>query len=111
MTEIAFYVVMKMDLENWKDHCWGSGWTMWPWWHENTYSDELGIRAWWYEDADDPDSAISSGHLTWQQIADECSELALKDGFVASQLVNDDFDADGMDRVMQSAFMGEVRYG
>jgi hypothetical protein len=110
LSTVDFHVKMTMDLEEWQDHCWGSGWTVWEWWYAADV-DDLGIRASWYEDCDDPESKISSGHLTWQQIADECSELAATDGFVADQLARSDFDADGMDRVMQHAFIGEIRYG
>lgn len=111
MSSVSFKVTKEMDLEEWQDHCWGSGWTIYDWWHRDTCSDESGIIASWFEDADDPDSEIRRSQLTWQEIADACSELAARDSFVAAQLANDDFDADGMDRVMQYAFIGEVRYG
>ena len=108
---ITFQVVKEMDPDEWQDHCWGSGWTMWEWWVEAINTGE-GIQAMWYEDADDPDSsATPAAFLTFQEIADACSELAAQDDFVASQLARDDFDADGMDRVMQYAFIGEIRYG
>lgn len=111
MSTVSFKVTKEMDLDEWQDHCWGSGWTTWDWWHHDTNSDENGIMAAWYEDADDPDSEIRRAQLTWQEIADAASELAATNAFVAAQLSADDFDADGMDQVMQYAFIGEVRYG
>lgn len=110
MTAVSFKVTKKMDLEEWKDHCWGSGWTTWEWWYIAAVTDE-GVLASWFIDVDDPEPETMSGFLTFQEIADACSELAAKDAFVAAQLANDDFDADGMDRVMQYAFIGEVMYG
>lgn len=110
MSDVTFQVTKKMDLEEWKDHCWGSGWTTWEWWAGAEAVDD-GIIAEWYEDCDDPDSEIRKGMLTWQEIADAASELAATHSFVAAQLSADDFDADGMDQVMQYAFIGEVRYG
>jgi hypothetical protein len=107
---INFVIPMKMDLEEWKDHCWGSGWTTWEWW-ENASPDSQGIWATWYEDCDDPDSEKHTGFKSWQEIADIASVVASKDGFVAAQLINSDLDADGMDRIMQTAFIGEVIYG
>jgi hypothetical protein len=107
---VTFDIKMEMDPEEWHDHCWGSGWTTWDWWHSASVTDE-GIRAAWYDDADDPDSTVTTRFLTFQEIADKCSEFAALDPFVARQLQASDFDADGMDRVMQYAFIGEVRYG
>ncbi len=107
---ITFNVPLEMDQEEWQDHCWGSGWTTWAWWSGAVEHPE-GIEASFYDDADDPDSAETTGFLTWQQIADRCSQLATEDPFVARQLQASDFDADGMDRVMQYAFIGEIRYG
>lgn len=110
MSDVTFQVIKKMDLSEWKDHCWGSGWTTWEWWADCS-ADSEGIDASWYDDVDDPDSDTSTAFLTWQEIADKCSELAATNSFVASQLSADDFDADGMDQVMQYAFIGEIRYG
>ena len=110
MTDVSFQVTKKMDLDEWKDHCWGSGWTTWEWWYRATAT-PTGIEAAWFEDADDPDSPVRVGFLHWQEIADAASELAATNSFVAAQLSADDFDADGMDQVMQYAFIGEVRYG
>jgi hypothetical protein len=107
---VTFNVTLEMDQEEWQDHCWGSGWTMYSWW-EGAADDSEGIEASFYDDADDPDSEVITAHLTWQDIAEKCSELAAQDPFVARQLQASDFDADGMDRVMQYAFIGEVRYG
>lgn len=110
MSDVIFQVTKKMDLTEWQDHCWGSGWTTWEWWHSASAT-LTGIQAAWFEDADDPDSEVRSGFLNWQQIANAASELAATNSFVAAQLSADDFDADGMDQVMQYAFIGEVRYG
>jgi len=99
-----------MDLEEWKDHCWGSGWTTWEWWYGARATDD-GIEAEWFEDADDPDSRIEKDFKSWQEIADVASVVASKDAFVAAQLIASDLDADGMDRIMQTTFIGEVIYG
>lgn len=107
---VTFQVTKKMDLEEWKDHCWGSGWTTYPWWKDVT-PDSKGLWVNWYEDCDEPDSVVRTGFASWQEIADKCSKLAETNSFVASQLSADDFDADGMDQVMQYVFMGEIIYG
>jgi hypothetical protein len=46
-----------------------------------------------------------------QAIADAASDLATESKFVRDQLANDDFDADGMDRVVQYLVFGEVLFG
>jgi len=107
---INFTIPMEMDLEEWKDHCWGSGWTTWEWWY-SARADENGIWAEWYEDADDPDSRIEKEFASWQEIANVASDVASQDPFVARQLIASDLDADGMDRIMQTTFIGEVIYG
>jgi hypothetical protein len=107
---VTFSIKMEMPLEEWKDHCWGSGWTTWEWWYSASATND-GISAEWYEDADDPDSRIEKDFRTWQQLADVASQVAASDGFVADQLSRSDLDADAMDRIMQTAFIGEVIYG
>jgi hypothetical protein len=107
---IKFVIPMEMSLEEWKDHCWGSGWTTWEWWYSASADDD-GIWAEWYEDADDPDSRIEKDFRSWRQLAYVASYVASQDAFVAAQLIGSDLDADGMDRIMQTAFIGEVIYG
>jgi hypothetical protein len=111
MSTVSFKVTKEMDLDEWKDHVLGSGGFSWEWWIE-VLEFEDSLQVMWYEDADDPDSSETpQSELTYQEIADAASELAAKNSFVAAQLANDDFDADGMDQVLQYAFIGEVRYG
>jgi hypothetical protein len=117
---VTFNVRKEMDLEEWKDHVLGSGAFSWEWWievEEGNLADpdggtEEGIAVTWYDDADNPDeSATPSKFLTYQEIADKCSELAQTHNAVAQQLRDDDFDACYMDCVLQYAFIGEIRYG
>jgi hypothetical protein len=75
-----------------------------------SYVDQPGIEVEWYKNADYPSAGTEKAFLTYQEIADACSEYARESKFVADQLANDDFDADGMDRVLQYAFMGKVIY-
>jgi hypothetical protein len=108
---IKFTVPMEMELEAWKDHVLGSGAFSWEWWIDY-HAGEKGVQAVWYDDADNPDeSGTPEAWISYQEIANVASDLAETDKFVANQLVNDDFDADGMDRVLQMAFIGEIRYG
>jgi hypothetical protein len=106
---ISFAVKQTMSEEDWKDHVLGSGAFSWEWWYsvEETLD---GILVGWYDDIDSSDN-VESKFLTYQQIADKCSELAQTHQMVSDQLLNDDFDADGMDVVLQYAFIGEIRYG
>lgn len=50
-------------------------------------------------------------NTTLQNIAYAASELARMDSFVCNQLVSSDFDADGMDRVLQYTVFREVVFG
>jgi hypothetical protein len=87
----------------------GSGAWSWEWWH-SVESTKEGVACRWYVDLDHSDKT-EAGFLTWQQLADKCSELARTHNVVADQLLNDDFDASYMDCVLQYAFIGEIRYG
>jgi hypothetical protein len=107
---VTFDVKKEMDLKEWRDHCFGSGWTMWEWWYDANILDD-GLEVQWYEDCDDPDSRIEKDFKTWQELADVASEVASWHQMVSDQLLNSDFDAVGMDVVMQVAFIGEITYG
>lgn len=110
MDTVTFTVTQEMSLEEWKDHCFGSGWSLYDWWYDARQHDN-GVEAFWYEDLGDYTPKILGKVLTYQEIADVASEVAANDPFVARQLANEDLDADGMDRIMQTAFMGDVIYG
>lgn len=111
---VTFQVTKEMTLEEWMDHLLGSGAFTWPWWvsvdDTGPDVDQPGLEVEWYKNADHPSMGTEKSFLTYQEIADACSEYAQESKFVANQLANDDFDADGMDRVLQYAFIGEVMY-
>jgi len=114
---ITFQVEMEMDEGSWSDHVLGSGATQWEWWadiHQNSSGDVV-IEHWYDEDdseyIEDDRGKPFIHYTTMQRIADAASELAKEDTFVRDQLANDDFDADGMDRVLQYAVFGEVIFG
>lgn len=109
MSKITLKTQKEMDLEDFKDHMIYAGGLSWSWWASVDFDDEF-LTLGYYENLD-WNNEVTTKRLTWQEVADACSELAADDKFVANQLANDDFDADGSDRVLQYAFIGEVRYG
>jgi hypothetical protein len=114
---ITFQVEIEMDEESWKDHVLGSGATKWEWWHDiyQNSSGDVIIDHWYDEDNEEyiEESRYTPfrHYTTLQKIADAASALAAEDKFVCNQLVGDDFDADGMDRVLQYVAFGDVIFG
>jgi hypothetical protein len=110
MDTVTFVVFMEMSLEEWKDHCFGSGWSLYEWWVDAEQHDN-GVSAIWYKNADYPEAGTERGFQTYQELADVASKVAATDPFVSRQLSASDLDADAMDRIMQTAFLGEIIYG
>jgi hypothetical protein len=113
---ITFQVQTEMTDEAWADHVFGSGAFMWEWWADayQNPSGDVVIKHWYNMDTETLDEEHEGEPHTYytrmQAIADAASDLATESKFVRDQLANDDFDADGMDRVVQYLVFGEVLF-
>lgn len=101
-----------MTDESWYAHVFGSGAFQWEWWADGYQNPSGDVVIKYHEDPDEPNWDNPKIHYTTlQKIADTASTLAKTESFVRNQLVNDDFDADGMDRVLQYEVFGEIIFG
>lgn len=117
---MGFTVKHTMEEEEWDAHVFGSGAFQWEWWHSASEVNGLielvaftdkAVDQQWEQNFDPYQEGNTEKWVgTFQELADIATEYAAKDQFVMEQLVNDDFDADGMDRVCQYAVFGEVPY-
>jgi len=114
---ITFRVQIEMKDEAWEDHVFGSGADTWEWWHSFSLSQhgDVMIKHWYNKDTEELQEDHGADlpfifYTKMQAIADAASDYAAESEFVRNQLVNDDFDADGMDRVLQYLVFGEVLF-
>lgn len=110
---ITFTVQKEITEEDWCDHVFGSGAGGYPWWadlYQNPSGDVVIKHI-------DPDSETyysdtpETYYTTLQKIADTASVIALEYKTVAEAIIEDDFDANDMDIVLQSVVFGEIVYG
>jgi len=118
ITLVEFNIQKFMKLEDWKDHVLGSGCTYtYPWWHdidENSVGD-VKLTHWYDSDIGDYEEHYGAKPFihwtTYGKLALTASRVAADHGLVREAILNDDFDADAMDIVLQKDAFGEVIFG
>lgn len=113
MNTVFFQIQKPMDLEEWEDHILYSGAETYPWWHEiwRNGSGDVVIEH------KDPDStsyytdAPERHYTTLEKLARTASEMAAEYEVIAEAIINEDFDANAADLVLQYDVFGEIVYG
>lgn len=114
---ITLEVQIEMEDSAWADHVLGSGAAQYEWWHD-IYQNKAGdviIDHWYNMETElyneDHEGAPFRYYTTLQKIADAATEYATMSQFVTNQMVNDDFDADGIDQILQFLIFESVVFG
>jgi hypothetical protein len=108
---INFTVRTAMTEEAWKDHIFGSGADTWEWWADLYQNPSGDVVIKYFSDPDEYDSDVQIHYTTLTRLADTASKMAQRNDTIRRSILNDDFDADAMDLVLQTEVFGEIIYG